>query len=96
MADQPKFLFDSDFQNAILGTLAHSTSFLRRFRETIKPEYFEADEQWLLCSILFDFYDDQGIAPSKFLPTTRLTRREKGVPLPAARAIDDDDGSLPS
>ena len=58
-----KFDFDGDFQNQILASLIYSTSFLKAARNLIEPDHFSSDEQWTLCSLVYDFYDRYQKAP---------------------------------
>lgn len=58
-----KFEFDDDFQNRILASLIHSTRFLKTARDLVEPEYFSSNDQWVLCSLVYQFYDRYKKAP---------------------------------
>lgn len=58
-----KFDFNADFQNQILASLIYSTPFLKAGRDLVEPDYFSTNEQWVLCSLVYQFYDRYKKAP---------------------------------
>ncbi len=65
--EKKQFTFDTEFQNKILGAIINSSSFLRRFRQHVKPEHFRSDEQWIIATLAYQFFDDQATAPGSFI-----------------------------
>ncbi len=62
-----KFPFDPEFQTMVLAALRHSHGFLANARRLISPDSFAGDEQWILCSLIFGFFDKYGTAPRHYL-----------------------------
>lgn len=83
-----KFNFDGDFQNQILALLIYSKSFLKASRDMVEPEHFSSDEQWTLCSLVYDFYDRYEKAPGTVhLKNEVVAYCEKGNTSPEAQEL---------
>ena len=62
-----KLKFDSDFQSRILGLIVYSHNFLKAARTLVSPDHFKSDEQWVICTLAYRFFDKYGIAPKQNL-----------------------------
>ena len=72
-----KFDLDPDLQNQILALLINSTSFLKASRNLVEPDYFHSDEQWILCSLVYRFYDHYKKAPGTVQLRNELLHHHK-------------------
>lgn len=72
-----KFDFDANLQNRILALLIYSTSFLKASRDLVEPDHFSSDEQWVLCSLVYQFYDRYKKAPGTVQLRNELLHHHK-------------------
>lgn len=54
-----------ELQKVILGTLLNDTNFLIQSEGLVFPEYFEVDAHQMICRILFRYFDQYKVKPSR-------------------------------
>lgn len=65
MAEQGKYPYDIQFQVRIVALLIQDPSFLRSYRDIIKPGYFESSGLSTITRVLLKYYDEHYEAPDQ-------------------------------
>jgi replicative DNA helicase len=59
--------FPPQFQQDVLAHIVYSTDFCRDVCERVKPDHFSNREQWIICTLAYEFYEKYEKAPQKNL-----------------------------